>query len=576
MQKADPQKELYRQRSIIRQTYGYQVVDKKQYKYLFSFLKTNKKTFLVVLILLAVQIFLEIMFFSLSHNVLDAATRPFYQRFSTYFLVGGIFTVVLYIFATYKSIYYERKFVLDLTNKVRRSIFSNIIKKEPSKVAATERLAVVSKISYHLSLFTLGLDNAGISAIRWLFYFSAMIVYIVVFNYSYLPYLLLILIGSVVSYIIAYFVSNNYVSREAASYSKIVDHIVHALYDFNLIKKLRLERESEQMLDAVVDVDTYYRIRRDIWIRYSSRVILIVIVTGAVLYSIVVNVYGLRINLTSSLLLKGILFIYLMRIMFLSIRAGIYTIPFKIGIALCVPKINFSMYTVRPDWVWNEITFISNKVKLFAESEYFEDFRMSFQRGKRYLFTAISPYAGKTSLAELLTGNLTFSRHSYLVRIDQERLSYNQWSDSFASKYLFSVYVSAYATVGEFLFRKKRQDISNDDIQALNAIITENKIFADFSLANKLLTNPLEDYAANFTTLFSFHVLFCLLHKPELIVIDNIWLDLNHSEINQLFKFLNSALPDSTIVVFARKPNDLISYEAIYEITNNKVQKINF
>lgn len=574
MEKINQQNELYKARVEVRQESGYLYIDKKQYVFLYTFLKKNKKLIFLATGFLALQVFLEILFFSLSHTVLNATTKPFYQRFSTVFLAGVIVAILFYVASVYLSIYYERKFVLGLTNRVRAKMFSNLLNKEESKVSTRDRLGIITKISYHLSLFTLGLDNAGVSFVRWFFYFSAIVIYIIVFDFSYLPYLLAVLFGSVLLYFISYKIANKYISKEAASYSRVVEHIVHSFYNFPLVKKLGLEKQAESTLEGVVKVDTYFRIRRDIWIRFSSKVIVIILIVALAIYSILKNFYSINIHLTSNVLLQGVVFVYIIRLFYLIVRVGLYTIPFKIGVCLCVPKDNFSLPLPRQNWDWQQLTFLSNKVKLFPESNYFKDFRVSFTKGSRYLFYSPLSFAGKTSLAQLFSGHSTFSRHSFLVKIEEERMAYNQWAELFSSRYLFSIYTSAYSTVGEFLFKKISREITNDDIMQLNSIITEHDVFSNFSLANNFLTNPIEDYATNYITLFKLHVLFCLLHKPDLIVVDNLWLDLNYQEINDMLILLDQLLKESTVAVFSRQINQKLKYNKIYEIKSSSIQEV--
>jgi len=196
------------------------------------------------------------------------------------------------------------------------------------------------------------------------------------------------------------------------------------------------------------------------------------------------------------------------------------------------------------------------------------------QKGKRYLYYAPRSYAGKTALAELFAGHATYTRHSFLVKVDRARMAYNEWSDSFASKYLFSVYVSTYTNVAEYIFAKRNKDITSLDIESLQQILESNPIFSNFRLTHDFITSPLEKFASNYTTLFHIHLLYALLHKPELIVIDNIWPDLNHDEINNAITFLNTALPESTLVIFARNRNSLVAYDEIFEI-NDEITKVN-
>jgi hypothetical protein len=569
--RSNTQNQLYKDRIAIRQEFGYNVIDKKQYNFLWTYLKKNRTGFLLFTSLLAFQAGLEIIFIILSNSILESATKQYYQAFSNWFLGVGIILIFSYVVLVYLAIFYERKFVLGITNKIRETMFANVVNKEVTRVPAHERMSIITKISYHLSLFTLGLDNAGVSAVRWIFYFTALAVYIIVFHQSYVYYLLGVFAASLILYWAAYKIADNYVSKEAASYSKIVDQIVNTFFNFNLIKKLRMENSVKKMLNRVVAVDTYFRIRRDIWIRYSSRVVIILLIIGTAFFAILRNSHAININLNGNLFFHGVIVVYAVRLLYMSVRAGIYTTPLRMGIFLCVPKNEIFANKSRVKWNWKQITFISNKVKLFEEGAYFKDFRITLQKGERYLFTSASSYSGKTALAELFTGMTRFSRHSYLVKVGNERMAYNEWAETFAKKYLLIALAPSYLTVGEFLFGKSKQNIIGSDVEVVNEIISQNPVFNQLSFANNMLANPMEVYATNYITQFILHALGIMINRPELIAIDNFWIDLKYPEINNMLLYIDEALPNSTIVVFARNTNQILKYNKIYEVKKDSI-----
>lgn len=577
MQKNNSQNKLYQNRMLLKQSIREHTVSSKQYVFLFKFFERNKRLLSLVFTFLGIQVFTEILFFSLTHNIINTLGTQFYQRFNKTFLITGFILIFVYVYIVFVATRLERKLILRLVNKTREHMFRNTLRESLYKVSIPNRFKFITKVSYHLSLFSMGIDNTFISLARWFFYFAALCIYVLVFNINYALYIPLILGINCLCFLIAYKISNLYISKEVASYSKITDYIVHVIYNLPFLKRHKREKDSEKMLLNVVDVDTYFRLRRDTWIRYSNRLVFIVISIIVVIYSLLHNTPNdslIGMESASSFFLKGLVSIYIIRLCYLSLRAGLYAIPLKIGTSLCVPEESFSPTKIRIGWDWKSITFISNKVKLFNEGQYLKDFRFSFSKGHRYLFFGKDSFLGKTSLAQLFSGEASFSRHSFLVQIDTERISYNQWSETFGSKYFFSTQNFGSLTVGEFLFGKDKQYITTEDISTLDLIIKKSSILKDFSLANNFLAHPIEEYHANYITLFRLHYIYTLIHKPELITIDNLWIDLDYPEINEMITSLSSELNLSTIIVFSRKQNNTLGYESIYEITKSSINKV--
>ena len=73
---------------------------------------------------------------------------------------------------------------------------------------------------------------------------------------------------------------------------------------------------------------------------------------------------------------------------------------------------------------------------------------------------------------------------------------------------------------------------------------------------------------SNQVSAFALYALHCLVNKPELIIIDNAWLDSGYEEIVRVLGVLDQALPQATIIAFARNDNDYLNYQQKYEIAS--------
>lgn len=564
---------LYKERLIIKRLFQQSEITTDQYSFIYKFLNRNKKIVKQVLVLTGIQICIEVIFFVLTHNLLNTFYKPLYQKFNIYFILFTLFIIFTYILVVFISVKKERKFVLGFVNHVRKSMFDSLLSKSIQEIPITKRLGFVSRLSYHISLFSLGLDNTVMSLIRWIFYFAIFIVYIVVFNPIYFWYIPVLFVFSGLLFITSYKISNVFISKEAASYSKINDYVVKSVYNLPLIKRQLRERDFAKNLDKIVTVDTYFRLRRDIWIRYSNGIIFIALSIFAVIYSILYQHSPGSVDI-ASIFFKGIVSMYVVRLFYLSIRAGLYAVPLRIGVALSIPEKESPFPFYRKNWDWKSMTFFSNKVKLFPQAEYFKDFSNKFDLGKKYLFFAPHSFSGKTSLAEIFSGDGRYSRHSFMVKVDNERMTYNTWADSFKDKYFFSTNIFGSLTVGEYLFNKDKQLITNTDILNLNTLLEKYQIFNKFSLGDNMIGSPIEQYQSNYVTIFYIHILYVLLNKINFIIIDNFWVDLQYNDINELIQSVESSMPESCIILFSRNKNSLLSYEKVYEISETAIKEI--
>src|SRR5690606_26307286 len=78
-------------------------------------------------------------------------------------------------------------------------------------------------------------------------------------------YFLIILLGN--------WVVRRYISKEYTLSTKILSHISKTSSEFEVIKSNTLEDKSLDKLQKLVIMDTYFRLRRNIWLSLSPKII---------------------------------------------------------------------------------------------------------------------------------------------------------------------------------------------------------------------------------------------------------------------------------------------------------------
>ena len=570
MQTNKEQAKLYKHRNDIKQSFSYSEIGNDRFKYLSKFFKKNKSLTFWVLGFLFLQTAVEIILLILINNSIGG---NFINSKISIALTIIIFCI-LYTIIAFLSVRYERTLVLNLINDLRKNIFSSNLEMETVNNNHEKRSDFIAKISYHLSLLAMGIDNTLISSVRWLIYILVLFTFSFINKGLQISAVWFVFISSFILFYIAYLVSKKYISRQVASYSKIIRHLTDVMLEIPLIKNFRREKIVEKKLDKIVGVDTYFRIIRDTLIRYSNRVVFILIITLGSLYVLITSYYpAFTIEKSSQIFIKGIFYVYIIRILYSSVKAGLYFIPLKLGIFLCVPEKTNKLLEIRKNWSWNKINFKSNKIKLFREGDYFKKISLEFNLGNRYLFTG-EHQAGKTHLAAILSGHGYFSRHSWIVKVDSEHIGYNTWCEVFKDTYFFLPNFSTDLTIGEIIFNKESEEIKESDIVITNELSLKYPIFLPIFSQTRSTGESARIFESSPVSLFAIQTIYCILNKPKIIVIDNMWIDLCYDQIEKMLQILDKELPESIIIVLGRNKNLIIPYKETYEICQNSIKKI--
>jgi energy-coupling factor transporter ATP-binding protein EcfA2 len=508
-----------------------------------------------------------------SGSLRDRAYNAFHHGY-LYILVGSVLIgIAIYLAVSFFALMIERKMVIGFVNTLRRSWYIIMFGSSEQTLTNERKADFIAKATYHFPLISLGIDNSALGIVRWSL--SACVLFAVgsmggnnIFMMS-----LGIVIVSVIVGLIAYFIANHYVTREVASYSQVIKNISNNLSEFSLFKTFRREFDAMKELDARVDIDTHFRIRRDLWLRYFNKVIYTFIFISSFCLIIIGLYYPetfSRFYTNENLFLISLLSIYSLRLLYESGRTGLYLPPLRLGLVLSIPENISSDLLDKKVMDWTTLEFRSNKTKLHSEGSYFKRLSIRLDIGKRYLFIG-EPYIGKTSLAEILAGKARYNRNSWLVKLDNNRFEYRNWFKMNIGSYYISSYFTSEKTVGEIIFAKDKQYIFSEDLLLVYKMVEKHKFFEKLISKKRFVGESLRSFEINKSLLFAIYTLHCLISKPSIIIVDNYWTDLDYAEINELLRLIDTELPKSTVVYFSRTNNDIISYNNKYEIKKENI-----
>lgn len=536
-------------------------------KYILSFLNKHRVLFYSTLILLVTQGVIENFLVFVSRNKL---TFRDYNSISQSFILLFTALLITFLVNSFFSIKQEKTIVVLFINSLRRRIFKNYLNKQSDSMNSERQADLISKISYHLPLVSLGVSNSFFGIIRWVVYLASALVVAILAGLNTLLIFLVLLSSSFIIAVTAYFVVKRYVSQEVTFYSQIIKHVDLSLSEKYFYKNLNLEPATLKKFDTLVKFDSIFRVRRDIWMRMSSRVVFIILIVVSVLTNIFYNDIVSEINLISPELkfLYVFLLIYLSRIINESLKVGLYFFHARLGLTLSNIKLGKDSQRVNMMKINKSLTFYSRKLKFFKEGKYYRNLDFNFFKGGRYLFHGPN-LSGKTSLARLFFGNEVFNPKAVKVRIDGERFHFNTYQRKFNDVYFFDPRFNSQKSLIEVITGLDRGETDFSEIERALKIIGGYPDLARLVSADNNYSSSAGNIWGNHLAAFSLHSLHCLVRKPTLVIIDNLWLDLNYQGIDQMLKDLSAGLPESIIIVFSNKKINNLNYDQFYDFRHN-------
>lgn len=539
--------------------------DSKRHKnQVFIFLKKYKLLIVGTCILFVTQGIAETFLVFISKNKLSFGGNPLINQFFWQIFIA---LIVIFIINSFFSIKQEKTVNVLFINSLRRRIFKNYLGKSIDDMSLEKQADLIAKISYHLPLVSMGISNSVFGFVRWLIYLiSALVVTFLAGLNLPLIAISLVILSAIVA-VSSYLVVKQYISQEVTFYSQIIKHVDLSLSEKHFSKNFNLESAILKKFDNLVEFDSIFRIRRDLWMKMAFKVIFVLLLIISVLSHLFYDNVAAQINLISPELkfLYLFLLVYLSRIVTESLRVGLYFFPAKLGFSLTNVKVE--KYSHREDKIkiLNTLTFYSKKIKLFKTGKYHKNLNFTFKKAGRYLFYG-SNLSGKTNLARIFLGHDFESSKALKIKIDGNRNHFSNYQKNFNNIYFFDPKFYSQKSLMEVITGIGREEANFSDTEKALKIISDNKMLSDLVSITNNFSAPATSIWTNSLSAFALHTLHCLVTKPAVIIIDNLWLDLNYPDINKILNIISNELPDSIIIIFSKNKLTNLKYDEIYNI----------
>jgi ABC-type bacteriocin/lantibiotic exporter with double-glycine peptidase domain len=550
-------------------------IDKEQLKYLYQFIKMNKKLIYSFLFLLIIQIILEIALPLLAKYKIASLIVMLNRQEALWLIVLLITLIVIYLIITFFNIKKEKEIVIYLINKIRSNWFANFINQSDLKIANDKKASLLAKTTYHFPLLQMGISNSVINIVKYFFYLLGVLILSALISPKILIISLLSIIFNILLMLAGYFIAKKYVSQETTLYSEIIKHLVNSIYNLGFIKNQANKQSANKKLDELVELDTFFRIRRELWLMFGGKIIFALLIIVAVI-AYIAELYFPRLFLSprpEQVVAVSIVMLYLARLAYLSLKIGLFIFPAKLGIFLSVPNNYYHQNKKLINPVDQELSFISPKAKLTKNSPYWKNIELTFKSGGNYLITG-ERLSGKTTVALILAGEMVYNPKAWIVKIGKQRITYQNWQKDFEKPYFINNNFNRDNTLLEIITGKFKQDVKELEIeQVINLISSEESLNFLLELPQFLNTN-FKNIAHSQLHVFAAQVANCLITTPQILIIDNIWLDLNYPEINNLIILLEKNLKDKIIIQLSSTDREKYSYDQRYQITNQGIIKL--
>lgn len=558
---------LYKERSKIRHEARPLRFNSSQKRNLKAFLKKESKTLKLALFLLAAVTLIEIAVPLLS----DLFVRKYAYLLEVDKLVQSllILAAVLggYLILAFYSIKTEKAFAIYLLNDLRHKWFSMYLNKPRRALKGKDKGKLFTKIAYHFSLLQMGVTNCVFPAFNWIFLAVGLLVSSFFLKTELLIAVLIAIPVSIVIAFIGYVISKYYISQDQTLYSKILRYINDSLEEFDSIKINQKERMILDRFDKMVDLDTYFRIRRDLWLKYGGRIVFVMVsMAAAAFYLFELYHPLLEVESSAEYVVYGIFSALIIKLIYLSLRVGIFSYAGILGLSLCLPdQMVFDQSKKVAELRINKLTLKSSKVKLARDRDYSRNLEFAFEKGKRFLITGDTA-SGKTTLAEILSGQSTANRGKpWVFKLNNGRVLYSKWFKISRPIYYIDASYNSDNTLLSNFVDEESKDVDSKKMQKLIDIF-QYKHFKFLLESGRAIGRSVNKNTFTPVEKVLMQLAYAQFNQPPMLIIDNQWLDLNDARINESLEMLSEKLKKTIIICFARNDNSILNYDQKYSI----------
>ena len=543
---------LFKKRSQIRTEMHPITFDGYARNYIKKLIRTYKKNIL--------SLFGIVLLISVIEIVIPLVVNVFLERFGFNLQLQNLYIIlsvlvlilILYITANYFAIGIQKRISLDIINQIREDWLKVYLTKNPVRFNNRDKGSIYVKISYHLSLLQMGLNNSLFNFFQWGLFMSGLLAVTAVLDTRLFVISLFFIPLNLIVLFISYVLSAHYLAKDQTLYSKLLRYISDTFNNFQLIKALKKENEFLKNVKHIVELDNYFRIKREIVLNLGNKIIFVVVtLLSAAMYLIYLYFPFISLDTTVASVIQVLIFALHLKLIYLSLRIGLFYFPLKLGLYLCVPHaINKKSKKISNI---SSLKFHAKKVRLHNQGEYVKNLSFQFENSKSYLFHDGSHTSN--NLEYLFPGMAPKSiGRNWVVTVNDKRLTYNQWNKSDKSIYMINPSIESEVSLYEFFN-------NTFDIEVLKDFSIFDFIFEKKKFLGEILTSE----RTSFTDVCLLQIAYCLIHQPEIIIIDASVVDINYPKIRQALDILNSQ-SRGIIISFSYLEKPPQNYDVIYTI----------
>lgn len=541
-----------------------------QKKYLKRQYLKNIKAIYAFVALVVVETSLTLSLPILNHYYLEKSFN--YLNYNKLFFGAAIIAVgiILYLVISYITLLTKQKITMKLVNDIRHYWYAKFLRRFSATYKDGDRMMV--KMLYHVQLLKMGFERIINDGLSTLLLFIGLVVITFFINSKLFIILWLLTLLLLIVFLVSYFIGKYYITREQTFNTRIVSQLTRTITNQTLLTRQNRQEEEINELDKLIQLDTHFRIRRQLWINYSDRVLFGgILLTGLLLY--IVQIYWPFMSLQnfSDAATSTIILGLFTKVIYGTSRIGIFLEPFNLGLKLSTPKASNKRSQKVNMENWKTLNVKSRKTKISNKGGYIKDLNISIKPAERILITGDAG-SGKSTLANAIAGEKNIKSINF--ELNGERLHANQWMQRVKDIYLISEDIFYKTTVGSLIFGKDNNKITPTDITNLYKILGGHELFKSIFKSKDLLGKTINSKNLSQQEKLTLQIAHCLVNKKAIIILDIHILDQPDSQIFVALALLNNIQPSTTIIVFGSKNNDYFEYDQKYQISQNQVKKV--
>jgi hypothetical protein len=553
-------------------SYGNESFEKKQKDFLRRFVLEQRQNIALFLFFSFLETFCTILIAVLFNSYFEKYLEFLPLNKSLIIVVIVFLIVAFYLILNYVVLRLAQGITYDLYNRVRRAWYKKALDRSViSKPISGGNL--FPKIIYHSQLLKMGVEKVLIDGVKAVFLYVTLLVVSFFFNSSLFslfifsfPFLLMVFAA-------CWYLGRYYISREQTLNVKIIRHIFSTLINRKNILSLNLEQKWGRTMNGLLELDTYFRQRREIWFKMSDRFIWgFFIIMGVSIYFIqailpVTFFYG-----WVDMAITGLLVAFFTKTVYHIVNVGLFFQPLLLGLKIAVP--NFSIKANRPQKQIAKnfnIIFKGQKTKISRFGGYHRPFKLVIKGGNRILIYG-SGVIGKSTLGQLIAGQRVIK--SLNVKVGNQTISAINWPKYEIKRFFVSNDKPNSLSELQFITGSPETEVSGEKMHYISKELSRYEFLKpivehpEFP-AKKIYSETISNY--EWLLLNMAHI---ILNPYNIVVFDHSIVDINNEAFAKAFNELSKVRPDCAYVIFSSNNNLNLGNVSKYILTENNLEQI--